>query len=178
MVQGKRFRRLLPIAQTVLAAMFGGLGLWQRSEILSHSLFGWNFTARYHVWPWPYKLAVVSNTPAFLAALLLSWPIGRLWPELPEWVQIAPSLLFVPMLWYWIGSRLDRRWGVLDGGGGSRRSKSPWILLLAFALVCVAGAFLPLGYVGYLPYGTAVWIVTGLVIRHVSRVRSEGSPAN
>jgi hypothetical protein len=175
MLQPSRFRRLLPVAQTAMAVLFGGLGFWQRSEILSHSWLGWNSTARFHVWPWPYKFAVVTNTPAFLVGLLLSWPIGGLWPELPESVQIGPSLLFVPMLWYWVGSRLDRRWGREDGVGASRSSKSPWIFLLVFTLVCVVGAFLPIGYVGYLPYGVAVWVAMGLIVRHLSKVRPEGS---
>jgi len=124
MVQGKRFRRLLPVAQTVLALVFGGLGLWERNETLNRSFLGWNSTSRYHVWPWPYKLAVVSNMPAFLAGLLLSWPIGGLWPELPEWLQIAPSLLFLPMLWYWVGSRLDRRWGVWTEAAFRERARA------------------------------------------------------
>jgi hypothetical protein len=101
-----------------------------------------------------------------------------LWPKCPEWIQSAPSLLFVPMLWYWIGSRLDRRWTVTGEGGVSRKSKSPWTLLLVFTLVLGAGAFLPLGYVGYLPYGVAVWLAAAFVIRRVSRDRPEASSAN
>src|SRR5258705_8498642 len=106
MTHRKQFRRILPIAQVMLAGLFGGLGLWQRNQILSHDyLFGigWNTTARFHVWPWPFKFAVISNLPAFLAGLLLSWPIGAVRPELHEAVQLAPSLLFVLVLWYWIG---------------------------------------------------------------------------
>ena len=33
----------------------------------------WDTTARFHVWPWPYKFAFVSNFPAFMAGSLLSW---------------------------------------------------------------------------------------------------------
>ena len=50
-----RFRTLLPIAETVLAALFGGVGLWQRKQILSQPFLGdqilWESTARYHGWP-------------------------------------------------------------------------------------------------------------------------------
>src|SRR5215469_8774463 len=64
-----RFRQILPASQVPLAALFGGWGLWQRNQILSHDyLFGigWNSTARFHVWPWPYKFAAVTNFPALL----------------------------------------------------------------------------------------------------------------
>ena len=73
MALGIQFRKLLPITQTVLAAFFGGWGLWLRNEYLSHySPFGWNSTERFHVWPWPYKFAVVSNMPALFAGGLIS----------------------------------------------------------------------------------------------------------
>ena len=35
-----RFRTRLPIAETVLAALFGGVGLWQRKQILSQPFLG------------------------------------------------------------------------------------------------------------------------------------------
>jgi hypothetical protein len=104
-IHEKQFRRILPLSQVLLAAIFEGLGLWQRNRILSHDyLFGigWNTTARFHVWPWPFKFAVITNFPAFLAGLFLSWPIVAVWPKLHEAVQLAPSLLFVPVLWYWL----------------------------------------------------------------------------
>jgi len=161
MVRQSRFRTLLPLSQCALAAVFGAVGLWQRSAILSRPWFSegqtmWDTTARFHVWPWPYKFAVVSNLPAFLAGSLLLWPLGIVWPKLPEAVEIVPTLLFVPFLWYWVGSRLDRRWGVTD--------RAPWFALAVFTLVCLVGAFLPIGYVGFLPYGFGLWVVTTLTI--------------
>ena len=164
MAQGMQFRKVLPILQTVLAMFFGGWGLWLRNEILSHSWMGWNSTARFHVWPWPFKFAAISNMPALLAGSLLSWPIGTLRPGLPESVQISPALLFVPLLWYWVGSWLDRRWGMMDKAGHG--AKGPWILLLFFTLVCAVGASVPITslalYTSYLPYGMAVWMIVGL----------------
>lgn len=172
MARELRFHTLLPIAQSALAALFGGVGLWQRSVILNHPFFGgqplWNSTARFHVWPWPFKFAVVSNIPAFFFGSLLLSPIGIAWPDLPESAQIAPLLLFVALLWYWVGSRLDRRWRVSD--------KTPWIALFVFTLVCLAGAFLPMGYVGYIPYGFAVWVIAALVVSRFTR-RCCGMPA-
>jgi hypothetical protein len=119
MTRANRFRVLLPSAECLLAAVFGGVGHWQRSTILSRPWFSegqtmWNSTARFHVWPW------------------------------------------VPILWYWVGSRLDRRWGVTD--------PTPWIALSVFTLVCLVGAFLPIGYVGFLPYGFVVWVITAVTI--------------
>jgi hypothetical protein len=167
MARENRFRMILPVAQSGLAVLFGGFGLWKRSAILSRPFFEgqtlWNSTARFHVWPWPYKFAVVLNVPAVLMGLLLAWPIGTAWPEVSvsEYLAYMPSLLFVPILWYWVGSRLDRRWSSGD--------KTPWIALLIFTLVCLVGAFIPIGYVGHLPYGLAVWLVTAVVIRYISK---------
>jgi hypothetical protein len=162
MTQGTQFRRILLVSQAVLAAFFGGLGLWQRNEILNRYAFlGWNSRARFHVWPWSFKFAVVSNLPAFLAGLLLSWPIGLLWPELPEAVQLAPSLLFVLVLWYWVGSWVDRCWGPME--------KAPWILLAVFTAVCLIGAFIPMGYIGYLPYAVLLWLAAASALRNMTK---------
>jgi len=77
-----------------------------RGEVLSHAWLGWNSTAQFHVWSWPFKFAAILNMPAFLAGLLLSLPLEALWPELPESVSYLPVLLFVPVLWYLVGRAL------------------------------------------------------------------------
>lgn len=177
MPQRMQFRRMLPILQTALAMLFGGWGLWARNEILSHSWMGWSSTARFHVWPWPFKFAAVLNMPAFLAGSLLSWPIGNRWPGLPEFAQLSLSLLFVALLWYWIGSWLDRRQGVTDRAGDAL--KRPWMLLIVFGLVCAVGASLPpssfAGYTTYLPYGVVVWMIVGLGMAALAIKRKFGS---
>src|ERR1700686_544118 len=136
MPRRNRFRVLLPLTQCPLAALLGGIGLWQRSTILSRAGFFegstmWDTTARFHVWPWPYKFAAVSNMPALLAGLLLSIPITALRPTMPEAALLAPTLVFVVILWCWIGSRIDRRWTVAE--------RTPWIILSVFNLVCLVG---------------------------------------
>ena len=160
-----RFCTLLPTIQCVLAAALGGLGLWQRSTILSGPFLGdqtlWTSTARFHLWPWPYKFAVISNMPAVLLGLLPAWPLEVIWPGAPEFVANVLFLLFVPLLWFWVGSRLDRRWGVGD--------RTPWVALFVFTFVCLVGAFLPIGYVGYLPYGLVVWLLSAVIIRLISK---------
>jgi hypothetical protein len=160
---------MLPVSQIVIAAFFGGWGLWQRTEILNHDyLFGtgWNTTARFHVWPWPFKFAVASNLPAFLAGLFLSWPIGAVWPKLHEAVQLAPSLVFVGVLWWHIGGSFDRRWDPTD--------KTPWLLLGIFTAACLVCALIPIGYTGYLPYGTVVWLVAATALRLVYKTSLRG----
>jgi hypothetical protein len=107
MVGGTQFRKVLPALQTTIAISFGGWGLWLRNSILSRPFWsstGWNSTAAFHVWPWPFKFAAILNMPAFLAGGLLSWPLDYLWPGLPEWVSALPVLLVIPLLWYWVGS--------------------------------------------------------------------------
>jgi len=155
-MQRNRFRVLLPVTQCVMAALFGGVGLWQRSAILSRPFLEgqtlWDTTARFHVWPWPYKFAAVVNMPAFLAGLLLSGPIGNRWVGLPEVALLAPSLLFVALLWYWVGAVLDRQ---CDAGNGRSLIK-PWVRLLVFTLICAGGALIP-GSGGYLVFGVLVW---------------------
>lgn len=162
MSQGKHFRRMLPMSQIVVAGVFGGWGLWQRNEILSHDyLFGigWNSTARFHVWPWPFKFAAISNLPAFLVGMLLTWPIGAAWPKLNEAAQLAPSLLFVGVLWLRIGSWADLRWAPTE--------KAPWALLTVFTAVSLTGALIPIGYTGYLTYGALVWLVVAIALRYI-----------
>src|SRR3981189_2595427 len=99
-----QLRKVLPISQTLLAVAFGGFGLRERITSINDSWLGWNSTLRFHVWPWPFKFAVVQNIPAFLIGLVLSWPIDSSKPGLPEWVSLLPSLLLVPLLWYLIGA--------------------------------------------------------------------------
>ena len=107
MVRETQFRRVLPALQTAIAVSLGGWGLWLRSSILSRPFLGstgWNSTAVFHVWPWPFKFAAILNMPAFLAGGLLSWPLDYFRPGLPEWVSALPVLLLIPLLWYWVGS--------------------------------------------------------------------------
>jgi hypothetical protein len=157
------YSRILPAPQVALAGLFGGWGLWQRHQILSHDyLFGigWNTTAKFHIWPWPFKLAVCLNFPAFMTGSLLSWPIRIVWPKISqsasESLEMVLCLFLVPILWYRVGLKLDRRWEITD--------RPPWIALSVFAVVCLAGALLPIGYVGFLPYGCAVWMFATFVL--------------
>jgi hypothetical protein len=174
-LESDRFRKLLPFAQILVAVLFGGVGLWQRYQILNESEFLRNSTAQFHVWPWPWRFAVILNIPALFAGALLAWPIGDMWPGLPKWTEDAFPLLFVPPLWYWFGAQLDRRWINTDQAGTSPRRNRPWLLLSAFVLASIIGAALPyryLGYTGYIPYGVLLWVAT--VVRLLSKPRRSG----
>ena len=160
-----QFRTILPMAQLASALVFGGIGLWRRSAILNQPLFEgqtlWDWTARFHVWPWPYKFAVIANMPSFLTGSLLSWPVSVVWPRASEFVDNLPSLLCVPILWFFIGSWVDKRWKI--------GNEKPWIMLVIFNVVCLAGAVISIGYVGFLPYGIVVWVVLGILVRTGSK---------
>jgi hypothetical protein len=98
--------------------------------------------------------------------MLLSMPVSVIRPNLPELAQFAVSLLFVPPLWFWIGLRLDCKY---KRERPQSMSKSPWTLLAIFLLISLGGSVLPLGYVGYIPYGTVVWIAALVVLGRLRR---------
>jgi hypothetical protein len=152
-----KFRRLLPVVQCGLATLFGAWGLWERCAILSRLFTAdgqtlWDTTARFHVWPWPFKLAVVTNAPAFLCWTLVGWPLGDRWPKAPEMVMVAPLLFFVALLWWAIGRWIDRYW--------SLNTRVVWGSLLGFTLICAASASVP-STTFYFSWGVLVWIVVG-----------------
>lgn len=181
MAQGTQFRTILPISQTALAIIFGGWGLWLRNSILSRHFWGdstlWDSTARFHVWPWPFKFAAVLNMPAFLTGALLSWPLDALRPGLPEWVSILPVLPFVALLWYWIGLWLDQE---RRAGKSRNTAKRQWIVLLLFTAICAAASSIPEGIGGYTSYlllGIAVWTIAAMAVKASALFRKRGSIA-
>jgi hypothetical protein len=182
MTQRNQFCRILPISQTALALFLGGWGLWLRNSILSRPFWGdstgWDTTLRFHVWPWPFKFVATLNMPAFLVGSFVAWPIGYLRPGLSEWISASPSLLFVYVLWYGIGSWLDRRCSAVEGSRNPARRA--WISLLFFTLVCALAASIPNsagGYVSYLPFGICIWIVVGVAMSLSTNLRSMRSIA-
>ena len=156
------FRKILPPLFTTVAIVFGEWGLWLRVSIINKSSLGWHSTLPFQVWPWPFKFAAILNMPAFLAGLLLSWCLDAVRPEFPESISFVSVLLFVPLLWYWIGSGLDERHRT--GTYGSTK-KGGWMLLLVFAFICTATISTPpdvAGYTSYLPFGIVIWVVVAI----------------
>lgn len=183
MVQRNQFRTILPFLSVALALIFGGEGLRIRNSILGQRFFEnstlWNSTARFHVWPWPFKFAVVQNMPAFLIGSIIVRPVDTFRPGLPEWISMLPALLFVPLLWYSIGFWLDQRRNADNNANSVNRQ---WILLAVFTAICAAASSIPEsigGYLSYLPMGILVWITFGIAAlansrKHKSRITSSG----
>jgi hypothetical protein len=160
MLETRTFRMLLALVESLVAAFFGGWGLAQRAAILNQSFLGttlWNTTASSHVWPWPYKFASILNMPALLAGLLLTIPAAHMTPRLSETLQLLPTLFLVFVLWFWIGSHLDRYWTIT--------AKAPWIALTVFTIACLIGAIIPIGNTGYLLYGIVLWLIGLFLLR-------------
>lgn len=172
-----RFRAILPLAQCVAAAMFGGSGLWERHFILDQPVGDgtwWDSTARFHIWPWPYKFVAVTNFPAFLAGLLLGYPITERWPRLSEYAMFALSLPFIALLWFAVGQWFDRKW---SWGGGPPNRKPLWTLLI-FTSICAVGASVYIvSPVDYLLSGAVIWTTVGLAFSVSNLLRKFSSRA-
>jgi hypothetical protein len=104
MGQTAQFRKILPVSQVVFAVLLGGWGEWLRYTTLNRPFFGgtwWDSTARFHVWPWPLKIALVVNLPVLVGAGLVSVPLDAVrFPAIPEWLFYVMMLPFVALLWY------------------------------------------------------------------------------
>lgn len=168
-----QFRHALPVAQTILAAIFGGWGLWIRNSILSRPFWGdstyWDSTARFHVWPWPLRFAVILNMPALVASGVVSLPVGYVWPKAAEIFWYLPTLVAVFFLWYWVGSWLDRTVRV---EANRNRSSRGWTLVLAFAGVCAIAASRPYrvtSLANFELFGVLVWIAAAFGICFLRR---------
>jgi hypothetical protein len=137
------------------------LGLWERITSINDSWLGWNSTLRFHVWPWPFKFAVVQNIPAFLIGLMLSWPIDSFKPGLPEWVSLLPSLLLVPLLWYLIGAWLDRK-RVLGRTSGETVMLTYGVFTAVSLIVAVSSGWIFGSYTTFIPLGIVYWIALAI----------------
>jgi hypothetical protein len=169
-----QFRKALPVFQTAIAIFFGGWGLWVRNAVLNRPFgdsSGWASTLRFHVWPWPFKFTAILNMPAFLAGLTLSWLLDKLRPGFPEWVSSLPVLIFIPLLWYWVGSWSDKRISSEQNIGGKR---APWILLLLFLLVCAAAASISNvfgGHTDFVESGILIWMIALVCVKTYAALR-------
>lgn len=156
-----RFRKILPITQSLLAAAFTSWGLWERHVILSNAWLGENSTARFHVWPWPLKLAIVLNFPAFLAGSLLALPFEKIRPKYADYVSALLIATLVPMLWYLVGQRLDQHLAFRPERKHWKRSWTTVLLAVLVGLI-VIGVFLATIslYTSFVGWGLAIWAST------------------
>lgn len=165
-----QFRGVLPVVQTTIAALFGGCGLWLRNAALSARFFDstlWNSTASFHVWPWPYRFAATLNLPAVLLGFLVSAPIGLARRQGPEWLFYLPSLLTVPLLWYFLGFWLDRQ--PFRGSDALHGNARGWVVFLFFALTCFVISLIPYNPYRDLPLnftelGVLLWILVAVAM--------------
>ncbi len=161
----KQFRTILPIAQPLLAIILGCIGEWQRWHILTQRSFfgdGWHSTARFHVWPWPLKFAVITTMPTMFPGALLSLIVRDSWEEAFYMATLVLAYLAAPVLWYWIGYKFDHRWTL--------QNRKPWIALSIFNLIALTGSLVGLGTVGYMPFSTVLWIFWIAVASRRSRI--------
>lgn len=177
MAQVKQFRLLLPALQVALAISFGGWGEWLRVSLLNKPFWGsstwWDTTARFHVWPWPLKFAIVMNLPVLVGGALISVPLDAFHlPAAPEWLSYVMMLPFVALFWYWIGIRLDRaRPGERNGESAKRR----WPGIFLFMATCALISYLPdriTLYTDFVPFGVLLWLFATLVALRLLRSRT------
>jgi hypothetical protein len=131
----------------------------------------WDTTAPLHVWPWPYKFAVILNMPAafagmFFSAMVFSDFASRYGRVATEAVGGIVSLLLTLPLWYWIGLRFDRTCGTKSSG-----YLSFWVFLSSMIILSFSGA-LYLGPIDYLLYGCGVWVLAAIAIAALTRARA------
>ena len=164
-----RFRGLLTGTVTVVAATFWAVGTWERNQILSQPFINgstlWDTTARFHVWPWSFKLAAILDMPAFIGGAILMLPFRMIWRTMPEVLDFVPQGGLTVLLWYSVGSRLD-----------TYSLTARWAALVAFSGVSLAGALMPIGYTGWLLYGVLEWSVAALLPRR-SWWRAKDNPS-
>jgi len=104
---------MLCLAALAIAVGLGGTGTYIRHTVLSQPFLEgqtlMETTARYHVWPWPLKLAILVNLPAFMVADLVSMPLAILSKRLATYLSTTLRLVLVVLLWLKIGKRLETR---------------------------------------------------------------------
>lgn len=162
MTANLRFRMLVAVMGTAIFEGFGTMGLWQRSHILSQPLFMgqtlWESTARFHIWPWPFKAAAIWALPAFVSGSIVMTPINLLFAGLPEPAALLPAGTLALVLWYWVASKIEVFSPAIR-----------WASLGVFLALSLTGALLPLGFTGWLPFGALAWCVAVFLLRRSRR---------
>jgi hypothetical protein len=161
------FRKVLPVAQTVVAAIFGGWGFWVRNQAITNGL-GWRSTMVFHVWPWPLRFASILNMPALLFGFVLSLPVYALLPRVPEWVSSLLLILFVPLIWFWVGRWLDK---LSDSHSNAKQRKAAWIAVGIFTAICAGLAALGSSSSSFTGFGLLIWLAAGIAVFRVTRFR-------
>jgi len=165
MAQEVYFRKILPVAQTVVAAIFGGWGFWVRNEAITNGL-GWKSTMVFHVWPWPLRFAAILNMPALLLGLTLLELTHELGLGVRDWVAYFVLILFVALTWFWVGRWLDK---VSESESNKKQRRSAWIAVGAFTVSCAALA--TINGSSFTGLGILIWLAAGIAVSGVDRFR-------
>ena len=171
MLANLRSRIWVAVLATALAEGFGAVGLWQRNHVLSQHFFMgqtlWESTARFHVWPWPFKVGAIWALPAFFGGSIVMMPVNLLIGPLPEAAELLPAGALALPLWYWVAARLERYSPAMR-----------WASLGVFLVLSLAGALLPLGYTGWFPFGVLAWCAATLLLRRSRHnVKADQAPS-
>jgi hypothetical protein len=165
MAQEAHFRKVLPVAQAVVAVIFGGWGLWLRNQAITNGL-GWHSTMRFHVWPWPLKFAVILNMPALLLGLALFFPTDAMGLRTPDWVSYLVLVLFVPLIWFWVGRWFDK---LNDFDSIAKQRKGSWIAVGMFTVSCAGLAMIRSS--SFTVFGALIWLAAGIAVFGFDRFR-------
>jgi hypothetical protein len=145
-----RPRIAIALIAIVVTFVCGGLGTYQRDVILSQPFLGdqtlADTTARFHVWPWPLKVAMTISLPAFLVAAVAAGIFSDFSETVGTVVHVFATSFLTILLWWVVGIRLD-----------GRSSRELAVGLSAFAGAAAVAACAPLGNVGFLPAGILTW---------------------
>ena len=136
------------IAMTII---FGGIGLYQRQAALSQPFMAGqtraDTTDRYHVWPWPIRVAMIINLPALIGGAFLGGLFSYLSEMAGAVVGSLAGLFLISQQWRAIGILLDKR---------PRRGLAMGLSL--FLSGTLVASLAPLGYTGFLPAGLLMWL--------------------
>lgn len=177
MARVRQMRVFLSVFQVALAVLLGGWGEWLRYSDLNLPFLGGSgcaSTARFHVWPWPLKFTLVLNLPVLAGGALISVPLDALHlPAAPEWLSEVMLLPFVALLWYWIGSHMDR---TRAGDASAQKRKWQLVALLLFVGCSILASSVPLpngGYTSFIDLGALLWLFAALAGLRLKAFRSK-----
>jgi len=130
--------------------------------------------------PLPMQLAVGINLPAVLAALPAVFVGEWLAPSSVERGSLGYVIIgmFVPLFWFGIGRRLDRRYGLLPPR--QRKIRPSIFLMVPFVVLLVLDWFLLLAlrganYQGIFKLSAVIWVSLAVVALYM-RLRIPTSP--
>lgn len=165
-----RWRYFLPVLQISLALFLQGAGRNQEQ----HYLAARDAVVVSDYVPPATQAANIINFPALVA----SAPVG-FWAKPESLVYRAWFLVCVGLLWFFLGARLDARFGPIRGAQPVERSRGRYRVALLGVCVCVLCAFYSIRIATFYPVmglGGLVWAIA-LAVALTLRFRATYSRA-